>query len=38
MLKSVINGKNAMPPRAGDPTLSDDELQAAVEFLVGKAK
>ena len=38
LLKSAINGKNAMPPRAGDPTLSDDELKAAVEFLVGKAK
>lgn len=38
MLKSVIGGKNAMPPRAGDASLSDDELKAAVEFLVGKAK
>lgn len=38
LLKSVINGKNAMPPRAGDASLSDDELKAAVEFLVGKAK
>ena len=38
MLKSVINGKNAMPPRAGDASLSDDELKAALEYLVGKAK
>lgn len=38
LLNSVINGKTAMPPRAGDPTLSDDELKAAVEFLTGKAK
>jgi len=38
MLKSVVGGKNAMPPRAGDASLSDDELKAAVEFLVGKAK
>ncbi len=38
MLKSVINGKNAMPPRAGDASLSDDELKAAVEYLVGKTK
>ena len=38
MLKSVINGKNAMPPRAGDTSLSDDELKAALEYLVGKAK
>jgi len=38
LLKSVINGKNAMPPRAGDASLSDDELKAAVEYLVGKTK
>lgn len=38
MLKSVINGKNAMPPRAGDASLSDDELKAAVEYLVDKTK
>lgn len=38
LLKSAITGKNAMPPRAGDASLSDDELKAAVEYLVGKAK
>ena len=38
MLKSVIGGKNAMPPRAGDASLSDDELKAAVVFLADKAK
>jgi len=38
LLNSVINGKNAMPPRAGDATLSDDELKAAIAFLTGKAK
>lgn len=38
LLQSVINGKNAMPPRAGDATLTDDELKAAVDFLTGKAK
>ena len=38
LLKSVINGKNAMPPRAGDSSLTDDELKSAVEFLTGKAK
>lgn len=38
MLKSVISGKNAMPPRAGDASLSDDELKAAVEYLVDKTK
>ena len=38
LLGSVTNGKNAMPPRAGDPSLTDDELKAAVDYLVGRAK
>ena len=38
LVKSATNGKNAMPPRAGDASLSDDELKAALEYLVGKAK
>lgn len=38
LLKNATNGKNAMPARGGAADLSDDELKAAVEFLVGKAK
>jgi len=38
LLKSAINGKNAMPARGGAPDLSDDELKAAVTYLTGKAK
>ena len=38
LLQSVINGKGAMPARAGDASLTEDELKAAVAFLVGKAK
>ena len=30
---SAIKGKNAMPPRGGDPTLSDDEIKAAVQHM-----
>ena len=38
LYKSALNGKNAMPPRGGAASLSDDEVKSAVDFLVGKAK
>ena len=38
LVKVATEGKNAMPPRGGDATLTDAELKATVEFLVGKAK
>ncbi len=34
LVKSSIEGKNAMPPRGGDPSLSDDELKAAIELMM----
>jgi cytochrome c5 len=38
MLQSVIKGKGAMPPKAGNPALSDAELRASVEFMVSQSK
>ena len=38
LLKNATNGKGAMPPRGGAADLSDAELKAAVEHLVGLAK
>lgn len=38
LVQSVVKGKGAMPPRAGNPSLSDAEIRAAVEFLVSQAK
>lgn len=37
LIKSVTNGKNAMPPKGG-ATLSDEEVKNAVEYVMGKAK
>jgi cytochrome c5 len=38
LMQSVIKGKGAMPPKAGNPALSDAEIHAAVEFMVSQAK
>jgi cytochrome c5 len=38
MVQSVIKGKGAMPPKAGNPALSEQEIRAAVEFMVSQAK
>ena len=38
LLQSVIKGKGAMPPKAGNPALSDAELRAGVDFMVSQSK
>jgi cytochrome c5 len=38
LIKSATNGKNAMPAKGGNADLSDAEIKAAVEHLVGLAK
>jgi cytochrome c5 len=38
MVQSVIKGKGAMPPKAGNPSLSDAEIRAAVDFMVLQSK
>ena len=35
---SVTKGKGAMPPKGGNPALSDAEIQAAVDFMVNAAR
>lgn len=38
LYKSALNGKNAMPPRGGAADLSDAEVKAAVDHIIGLAK
>jgi cytochrome c5 len=38
LVAAVINGKGAMAPRAGKPSLSDDDIKAAVEYIESKVK
>jgi cytochrome c5 len=35
---SSIKGKGAMPPKGGNLALSDDDVKAAVDYMVGQAK
>ncbi|MEB4589449.1 c-type cytochrome [Candidatus Thiothrix sp. Deng01] len=38
LLNSALHGKNAMPAKGGNPALSDDEVKAAVDYMVGQAE
>ena len=38
LLASVVKGKGAMPPKAGNPSLTDAEIKAAVDFMVSQVK
>ncbi|MDX1498203.1 MAG: c-type cytochrome [Salinisphaeraceae bacterium] len=34
MVQNAINGKGAMPPRGGNPALTDEQIRAAVEHML----
>jgi cytochrome c5 len=36
LMSSVINGKGAMPPRGGAMNYSNDDVRAAIEYMVSK--
>jgi cytochrome c5 len=38
LVQSVTQGKGAMPPKAGNPSLTDAELRAGVEYMVSQSK
>jgi cytochrome c5 len=38
LLASAMNGKNAMPPKGGNSTLTPDEVSAAVDYITSAAK
>jgi cytochrome c5 len=38
LVQSALKGKDAMPPKGGNPSLSDDEVRAAVKFMVSQSK
>ena len=38
LLNHALNGFNAMPPRGGNPGLSDDAIKAVVEYMVSESQ
>jgi cytochrome c5 len=34
LVSNALNGLNAMPPRGGNPTLTDEQIRAAVEYML----
>ena len=38
LYNSALHGKNAMPAKGGNPALSDDEVKAAVDFMMSQAQ
>ena len=38
LVASVVKGKGVMPPKAGNADLKDDEIQAAVDFMLAALK
>lgn len=38
LMNSVMNGKNAMPPKGACMSCSDDDLKAATQYMVDQAK
>lgn len=37
LIASVVNGKGAMPPMAGDPSLSESQIESSVKVMLDQA-
>ena len=37
LVSSALNGKGAMPPRGGNPTITPEEIRSAIEFMLKQA-
>lgn len=38
LIAAVLKGKGAMPPKGGNANLSDSDVSAAVEYMIGMAQ
>lgn len=38
LVAAVVKGKGTMPPKAGKPGLSEDDIKAAVEYMVTQSR
>lgn len=38
LITSALKGKGAMPAKGGNASLSDDDVKAAVDYLIAQAK
>jgi cytochrome c5 len=38
LVQSVMIGMGAMPPKAGNPSLSEEEIRAAVDYMVDQVR
>ena len=38
LVSAVVKGKGAMPPKAGAADLKDDDIKAAVDYMISAAK
>lgn len=38
LLESALRGKGGMPPKGGNPGLSDAQVRAAMEYMISQSK